>query len=85
MRLPNRSSEIRDGTQTMMRLRRQYSRNLRREQLVFSEAGARERYGDVRTFRTNFRPMKQILLGDELRVMMKVVVRAANDRVLGCI
>ena len=53
--------------------------------VVCSEADARERYGDVRTFRTKFRPMKQILFGDELPVMMKVAVRASNDRVLGCI
>ena len=49
----------------------------------FSEAEARERYGDMRIFRTKFRSMKQILSGDESRVMMKVVVRASDDRVLG--
>ena len=49
----------------------------------FSEAEARERYGEIKIFRTKFRSMKQILSGDESRVMMKVVVRASDDRVLG--
>ena len=66
----------------MIPLRRQYS--LRSEQLVFWEADARERYGDTRIFRTKFRSMKQILSGDESRVMMKVAVRASDDRVLRC-
>ena len=49
----------------------------------FSETEARERYGDMRIFRTKFGSMKQILSGDESRVIMKVVVRASDDRVLG--
>ena len=49
-----------------------------------SEADAKEHYGDVRTFWTKFRSMKQILSGDESRVMMKVAVRASDDRVLRC-
>ena len=37
----------------------------------------------VKIFRTTFRPMKHILAGNEQRVLMKMVVCAESDRVLG--
>lgn len=37
----------------------------------------------VKIFRTNFRPMKHILAGNDQRVLMKMVVCAESDRVLG--
>jgi len=48
-----------------------------------TEAQARERFGDVRVFRTDFRPLKHTLSGSAERVLMKLVVDAASDRVVG--
>ena len=48
-----------------------------------TEAAARERFADVRVFRTTFRPMKQQMVGGQGRTMMKLVVDAATDRVVG--
>lgn len=48
-----------------------------------SEAQARERCGDVRVFRSEFRPLKHTLSGSAERVLMKLVVDAASDRVIG--
>ena len=48
-----------------------------------TEAAARERFADVRVFRTTFRPMKQQMAGGQGRTMMKLVVDAATDRVVG--
>lgn len=47
-----------------------------------TEAEARTR-GRVRVYRTTFRPMKNILAGNEQRTLMKLVVDAHNDRVIG--
>jgi glutathione reductase (NADPH) len=49
-----------------------------------TEAGARERGHEVRIFRTDFRPLLHTLTGEPDRTMMKLVVDAASDRVLGC-
>lgn len=49
-----------------------------------SEQDARATGYDVRIFRTTFRPMLYTLPGVERRTMMKIVVDAASDRVLGC-
>lgn len=49
----------------------------------YSEADARKLFGDVKIFRTKFRSMKQILSGDDSKVMMKLVVNASDDRVVG--
>jgi glutathione reductase (NADPH) len=49
--------------------------------LTEAEAGAR---GGVRIFRSDFKPMAQGFAGREERMMMKLVVEAASDRVLGC-
>ncbi len=48
-----------------------------------SEADARQKFGRVDIYKTRFRPMKDILTGDEERVLMKVVVRAEDERVVG--
>jgi glutathione reductase (NADPH) len=37
----------------------------------------------VRVFRTDFRPLKHTLSGSAERVLMKLVVDAASDRVVG--
>lgn len=37
----------------------------------------------IRVFRTSFRPMKNILAGNEQRTLMKLVVNAESDRVVG--
>lgn len=49
-----------------------------------TEEEARERYGRVRVFTSRFRPMKHTLSGRDERTVMKLVVRADDDRVLGC-
>ena len=48
-----------------------------------TEADARKAFGKIDIYKTKFRPMKDMLTGDEERVMMKIVVRAEDDRVVG--
>ena len=48
-----------------------------------SEAQARERFGAVRIFRTDFRALRHTLSGNPERTFMKLVVDAASDRVVG--
>ncbi|MEQ1619542.1 MAG: glutathione-disulfide reductase [Terricaulis sp.] len=48
-----------------------------------TEADARARFDRVRIYRSMFRPMKNILAGNEQRTMMKLVVEDATDRVVG--
>lgn len=48
-----------------------------------TEMEARTRGHDVRIFRTRFRPMKYSLTSKTERVLMKLVVDGATDRVLG--
>ena len=48
-----------------------------------TEAEAVERYEVVDIYKTNFRPMKATLSGSEERTIMKLVVDAASDRVVG--
>ncbi len=48
-----------------------------------SEEQARARYADVDIYRSTFRPLKHTLTGRDERVMMKLVVDADSDRVLG--
>jgi glutathione reductase (NADPH) len=48
-----------------------------------TEEEARARGHRLKVFRTTFRPMKHILAGNEQRVLMKLVVDCADDRVLG--
>lgn len=48
-----------------------------------SEAAARERFGAVRIFRTEFKALKHTLSGSSERTLMKLVVDVASDRVVG--
>jgi glutathione reductase (NADPH) len=49
-----------------------------------SEETARSVYGEVDVYVTRFKPMKNTLSGRDERTMMKLVVDARSDRVLGC-
>jgi glutathione reductase (NADPH) len=48
-----------------------------------SEAVARERFGEVDIYKTSFRPMKATVSGSADRVLMKLVVERATDKVVG--
>ena len=48
-----------------------------------TEAAARERFGDVRVFRSEFKALKHTLSGSSERTLMKLVVDAQSDRVVG--
>lgn len=48
-----------------------------------SEEQAREQYGTIRVYRTDFRPMKHTLSGSEERCLMKLIVDDASDVVVG--
>jgi glutathione reductase (NADPH) len=48
-----------------------------------TEADARAKIGRIRVFRSLFRPMRNILAGNEQRTLMKLIVEAATDRVVG--
>jgi glutathione reductase (NADPH) len=48
-----------------------------------TEEAARAKGHRLKIFRTNFRPMKHIIANNDQRVLMKMVVDAATDRVLG--
>ncbi|MGB7286597.1 MAG: glutathione-disulfide reductase [Salaquimonas sp.] len=48
-----------------------------------SEAQATEMYGDLKVFKASFRPMKYILPQREEKMLMKVIVESASDKVLG--
>jgi glutathione reductase (NADPH) len=49
-----------------------------------TEERARAEYGEVDVYMARFRPMKNTLSGREERTMMKLVVDARSDRVVGC-
>jgi glutathione reductase (NADPH) len=49
-----------------------------------TEEQARRQYGDVDIYVARFKPMKNTLSGREERTLMKLVVDARSDRVLGC-
>jgi glutathione reductase (NADPH) len=49
-----------------------------------SEADARHKYGKVDIYLSRFRPMKYAFIGGEERCLVKLVVDAATDRVVGC-
>ena len=48
-----------------------------------SEADARARFGEVRVFRSEFKALRHTLSGSTERTLMKLVVDAASDRVVG--
>ena len=49
-----------------------------------SEAQARQRGGKVVIYRSAFRPMKSTFYGGDERMLVKLVVEAESDRILGC-
>jgi glutathione reductase (NADPH) len=49
-----------------------------------SEADARHKYGAVDIYKTTFRPMRYVMPNDETRMLMKLVVRASDNVVVGC-
>ena len=48
-----------------------------------TEAHARAQFGAVDIYKTNFRPMKNVLAANDERTLMKLVVHPKDDRVLG--
>jgi glutathione reductase (NADPH) len=49
-----------------------------------TEAEARKRHKAIDIYKSTFKPMKHTLSGRDERMLMKLVVNAATDRVLGC-
>ncbi len=49
-----------------------------------TEAEAYARFASVDIYKTSFKPMKASLSGNAGRILMKLVVDGATDRVLGC-
>ncbi len=49
-----------------------------------TEAQAREKHAKIDIYKTSFRPMKHTLSGRDERMLMKLVVDAGTDKVLGC-
>src|SRR5580704_14090364 len=49
-----------------------------------TEAQARAQFSHVDIYQSNFRPMKATMSGRDTRVLMKLVVDATTDRVVGC-
>ena len=47
------------------------------------EEDARKQYGSIRVFRSDFKPLKHTLSGSTERTLVKVIVDAATDRVVG--
>jgi glutathione reductase (NADPH) len=48
-----------------------------------AEADARRSHGEIDIYRTNFRPMRNMLAGNQERTLMKLVVDAKTDQLLG--
>ncbi|HTB00424.1 MAG TPA: glutathione-disulfide reductase [Bradyrhizobium sp.] len=49
-----------------------------------TEAQARAQYSHVDIYKASFRPMKATMSGRDTRILMKLVVDAGSDRVVGC-
>ena len=49
----------------------------------WSEAQARERFGAIRVYRSEFKALKHTLSGSSERTLMKLIVDDASDRVVG--
>jgi glutathione reductase (NADPH) len=49
-----------------------------------AEAGAREMYPNVDIYKAWFRPLKSMISGRDEKMLMKLVVDADSDKVLGC-
>lgn len=48
-----------------------------------NEEEAKERYAEIKVFRSEFKPLKHTLSGSDERTLMKMIVDAETDRVLG--
>lgn len=49
-----------------------------------TEAQARAQYAGVEIYKSTFRPLKATLSGRNTKIMMKLVVDASSDRLIGC-
>jgi glutathione reductase (NADPH) len=49
-----------------------------------TEAEARAQFSHVDVYKANFRPIKATMSGSQMRVLMKLIVDATTDRVVGC-
>ena len=49
-----------------------------------TEEEARREYGEIDVYSARFRPMKNTLSGRDERTLMKIIVDADSDRVVGC-
>jgi len=49
----------------------------------FTEAQAREKFGEVTVYKSEFRPMKHTISGRDERTFMKLIVDTASDKVVG--
>ena len=49
----------------------------------FTEEEARSKFGHIRLFKSNFRPMKHTISGRDEQTFMKLIVDKASDRVVG--
>src|SRR5450631_1173397 len=49
-----------------------------------TEEKARAQFSRVDIYKANFKPMKATMSGRDTRVLMKLIVDATNDRVVGC-
>jgi glutathione reductase (NADPH) len=49
-----------------------------------TETEARQQFNNVDIYKASFRPMKATMSGRDTRVLMKLVVDATTDRVVGC-
>ena len=48
-----------------------------------SEEAAAKKFGDIDVYRAEFRPMKATLSGSQERMLMKLIVKAASQKVIG--
>ena len=49
-----------------------------------TEAEAREKYGNVDIYKSQFRPMRGTISGSPERMIMKLIVNPADQKILGC-
>lgn len=49
----------------------------------FTEAEARERFGEIQLFKSTFKPMKHTMSGRDEKTFMKMIVDVATDHVVG--
>jgi glutathione reductase (NADPH) len=49
----------------------------------FTEEQARQEFGDITLFKSDFKPMKHTISGRDERTFMKLIVDTASDRVVG--